>query len=170
MVWYGPGDWQFPPPPGGAQDLGWPQNHTENHQFSSQSPGQQKPWKLVPRPPKIMENWPGNHEKSNFCKSWFLQYLPSQMLGFPTPATQIQTHKSSEKHPGNRYEKILFFGPNVSKNLFKWVPLNRQKINKIQAWTSQCPFLCSPMSQDRPRVPQDAKVEAPSMPNDTHGH
>ena len=25
-------------------------------------------------------------------------------------------------------------------------------------------------SQDRPRVPQDGKVEAPSMPNDTWGH
>ena len=25
-------------------------------------------------------------------------------------------------------------------------------------------------SQDGPRVAQDAKVEAPSMPNDTHGH
>ena len=25
-------------------------------------------------------------------------------------------------------------------------------------------------SHNRPRVVQDAKVEAPSMPNDTHGH
>ena len=60
-------------------------------------------------------------------------------------------------------------------------PLNQQKIDKIQAWTSQGPSLCPPLSQDRPRivpgspqdrpkVPQDAKVEAPSMPNDTHGH
>ena len=60
-------------------------------------------------------------------------------------------------------------------------PLNQQKINKIQAWTSQGRSLCPPLSQDRPRivpgspqdrpkVPQDAKVEAPSMPNDTHGH
>ena len=36
------------------------------------------------------------------------------------------------------------------------------------------PFLALPnvpgSSQDRPRVPRDAKVEAPSMPNDTHGH
>ena len=48
-------------------------------------------------------------------------------------------------------------------------PLNRPKIDQVQAWTSQCPFLYSRMSQDRPRVPQDSKVEAPSMPNDTHG-
>ena len=31
-------------------------------------------------------------------------------------------------------------------------PLNQQKIHKIQAWTSQCPFLYSLMSQDRPRI------------------
>ena len=49
-------------------------------------------------------------------------------------------------------------------------PLNQFKVNKIQACTSKCPFLYSPMSQDRPRVPQDAKVEAPSMPNDIHGY
>ena len=41
-----------------------------------------------------------------------------------------------------------------------------QKSVKIQAWTSKCPLLCSPVSQNRPRVPQDAKVKPPIMPND----
>ena len=59
------------------------------HQFSSQSPRQEKPWKLVPRLPKIMKNRPWNHKKSNFCESWFLQYFPCQMLVFPIPDTQI---------------------------------------------------------------------------------
>ena len=59
------------------------------HQFSSRSPMQQKPWKLVPRPPKIMKKWPWNHKKSNLCESWFLQYLPCQMLVFASPDTQI---------------------------------------------------------------------------------
>ena len=72
-----------------AQDLGWPQNHMKIHEFSSQSPRQQKPWKLVPRLPKIMKNRPWNHKKSNFCESWFLQYLPCQTLVFPIPDTQI---------------------------------------------------------------------------------
>ena len=49
-------------------------------------------------------------------------------------------------------------------------PLNQLKIDKIQAWTSQVLPNVPGSSQDRPRVPQDAKVEAPSMPNDTHGH
>ena len=75
--------------PLGAQDLGWPQNPMKIHQFSSQSPRQQKPWKLVPRLPKIMKNRPWNHKKSNFYKSWFLQYLPCQIRVFPIPDTQI---------------------------------------------------------------------------------
>ena len=64
-------------------------------------------------------------------------------------------------------------------------PQNHQKTDKIQAWTSQGPSLCPPMSPDRPRIvpaaPQDRprivpgsprtpKGEAPSMPNDTYGY
>ena len=41
-----------------------------------------------------------------------------------------------------------------------------KKSVKIQAWTLKCPLLCSPVSQNRPRVPQDAKVKPPIMPND----
>ena len=47
---------------------------------------------------------------------------------------------------------------------------NAPKINKNQAWTSKCPFLCSPLSQDRPRVLQDAKVKPPSMQNNRFGY
>ena len=46
---------------------------------------------------------------------------------------------------------------------------SKPKIDKIRAWTSQGASLCPPLSQDRPRLTQDAKVEAPSMPNNTHG-
>ena len=76
-------------PPLGSQDLGWPQNPMKIHQISSQSPGQQNSWKLVSRLPKIMRNRSWNHEKSNFCKSWFLQYLPCQMLVFAISDTQM---------------------------------------------------------------------------------
>ena len=42
----------------------------------------------------------------------------------------------------------------------------QQNSVKIQAWTSKCPLLCSPVSQNRPRVSQDAKVKPPIIPND----
>ena len=41
-----------------------------------------------------------------------------------------------------------------------------KKSVKIQAWTSKCLLLCSPVSQNRHRVPHDAKVKPPIMPND----
>jgi hypothetical protein len=76
--------------------------------------------------------------------------------------------------------KILCFWFKNTQKAFRMGPRNQQKIDKIQAWTSQGPRIVSRSSQDRPRiapgsrqdrprVPQDAKVEAPSMPNDTHG-
>ena len=71
----------------------------------------------------------------------------------------------------------MFSGPNVPKNLHKWVPQINQKLikskpgpHKILPGALQCPRIGPGSSQDRPKVPRDAKVEAPSMPNDTHGH
>ena len=43
-------------------------------------------------------------------------------------------------------------------------PLNQRKINKIQAWSSQGPSLCPPMSQDRPRI----VPESPRTPKWRH--
>ena len=74
-----------------------PKVDMKNHQTSSQSPGQQELWKLVPRQPKSLKNAPWNHEKSNFCETRFLQYLLCHMLGFPIPSIQIQTQNASEK-------------------------------------------------------------------------
>ena len=54
-------------------------------------------------------------------------------------------------------------------NTFKVGFLIHPKSIKIQAWISKFPFLCSPKSQDRSNVPQDAKVEAPGKPNDNFG-
>ena len=43
-------------------------------------------------------------------------------------------------------------------------PLYQRKIDKIQAWTSQGPSLCPPMSQDRPRI----VPESPRTPKWRH--
>ena len=95
------------------------------------------------------------------------------MLGFPIPDTQIQTQKSLEKQPGNRYEKPMFFGPNVPNNFINGSPKSTKNGQK-SCLDLTVSFLVVPnvpgSSQDHPRVPQDGKVEAPSMPNHTHGH
>ena len=102
--------------------ISWvPPGNPENHQFSSQPPGQQKPWKWVPRLPKIMKDRPWNHKKSNLCESWF-QYLPCQMLVFAFPTPKLRPKNYQKKQPENRYEKNLLFCPKLSKNLSKSVP------------------------------------------------
>ena len=58
-----------------------------------------------------------------------------------------------------------FVNPRGPTSFQNKVPKSAKKSRTIQAWTSKCPSLRSPMSQDRPRVPQDAKVKPPSMPN-----
>ena len=40
----------------------------------------------------------------------------------------------------------------------------------MPARTSKNPLLCFLVSQDRPRVPQDAQMKPPSMPNDRFGY
>ena len=85
------------------------------------------------------------------------------MLGFPIPDIQIQTRKSSEK------TDMTLFGQGAQR-AFKMSSLIQLKLNKIQASTSERPFLCSPVSQDRLQVPQDAKAEAPNIPHDKFGH
>ena len=60
---------QSPPTHSGLRIWDDPRITMKIHQFSSQSPRQQKPCKWVPRPPNIMKNRPSNHKKSNFCES-----------------------------------------------------------------------------------------------------
>ena len=72
---------------------------------------------------------------------------------------------------------VFLFYPKVLKKLSEWVPqINEKSIkskpgpHRALPCALQCPRIVPGSSQDRPRDLQDAKVEAPSMPNDTHRH
>jgi hypothetical protein len=71
---------------------------------------------LVPRRPKIMKNRPWNHKKSNFYRSWFLQYLPCQMHVFQSQTPKFRPKNQQKKQPWNRYEKIFFWVQKWPKN------------------------------------------------------
>ena len=152
LMVYDPGNVPFSVHHEGRRIWGDPRITLKSHQTPSQSSGQQKSWKLVPKPPKTIKNGPWNHEKSNFCESCFLQYLPCQMLGFPIPDTQIQTPKIITKSNLEIHMKKSSFWSKSTRKAIKIRPLNQEKIDKIQAWTSQGPSLCPPMSQGRPRI------------------
>ena len=73
--------------------------------------------------------------------------------------------------------KNSFFCPKVQKKLSEWVPkINKKSIkskpgpHRALPCALQCPRIVPGSSKDRPRDLQHAKVETPSMPNDTHRH
>ena len=88
---------------------------------------------------------------------------------FCNPSHPISDPKITRKNNLEIDMKNLLFWAKNTQTTLQMDPLNHQKIDKIRAWTSQGPSLCPPMSQDRPRVPQDAKVEAPSSQITTMG-
>ena len=53
----------------------------------------------------------------------------------------------------------------VPNKLSKWKRAVHQKSIRIRCWTLWSSSLCSQLLMDRPMVPQDAKVEAPNLPN-----
>ena len=96
---------------------------------------------------------------------------------FQSQTPKFRPKNQQKKQPGNRYEKIFFFGLKMPKKLSEWVPKIIKKSTKskpgphrVLPCALQCPRIVPESSQDRPRDLQDAKVEAPSMPNDTHRH
>ena len=87
------------------------------------------------------------HAKVDFCNTSITKGL---FLQSQTPKFPLKNHQN--KQLGNRYDKISFFFVQKYSKAPKMVPLNQQEIDKIQAWTSQDPSVCPPMSQDRPRI------------------
>ena len=106
-----------------------------------------------------------------------MQHVPCQMHVFHSQTPKFKPKSPQKKQPGNRYEQIFFFDPKMPKELSEWVPKIIKESTKpkpgphrVLPCALQCPRIVPGSSQDRPRDLQDAKVEAPSMPNDTHGH
>ena len=108
---------------------------------------------------KIASNAIQNHAKSilESQEIHFLRKLIFATLPLPTPCF------CNPRHP-NSHSKIIRTNSlviDMTKYRFlvqkyskapKMVPLNQQEIDKIQAWTSQGPSVCPPMSQDCLRI------------------
>ena len=127
----------------------------KTHQFSSQSPRQQKLWKLFPRLPKIMKNRPWDHRKSNFYKRCFLQYFLCQMHVFQSQTPKFRPTANRKKQPVNRCEKC--FCAKVPNTISEWVSKMSKKSKQIKPGPHrvlpcalQCPRIVPGSSQDPP--------------------
>ena len=135
---------KLPPADHVASALGHPQdNHQKWSNFKALSPRHQAASKWIPRPSKSMQ-W-----------SYWKQQSPniSEKLVFrihlkPNPCLELPT---SRFRPGNMH---------IASEMYP-------KPIKIEAWNQGSPFLCSQVFLDRSMVPQNAKVDATGMPNDT---
>ena len=86
----------------------------KSNQISIQSPRQQRSWNSVPRPSEIMQNGgPCNHDQSNFCGSWFLQYFLCKYLIFQLRTSRLRPANHQKKKPGNNHNKLLMFWSKV---------------------------------------------------------
>ena len=112
---------------------------------------------------KSQENWFQGQPKSQkmdsgimrnqiAAKNDFRDTSLAKCLVFESQTPRFKPKKHQRKQPGDKMKRLFLFGPRVPNKTLRMGPLNQQQIDKIQAWTSKCPPLCSPMSQDRSRI------------------
>ena len=119
-----------------------------------------KPSKIImfqacPQATKSHQNWSQSHRKPckndtkiviipTNVKSWFLQYLPHQMLDSGAPAIQIQTPKSLKnvtcKHACQKTQLLCQSWPKTSK----WRSRNPSKIDRNPSLDPQGLLPCAP--------------------------
>ena len=101
---------------------GDPRITLKSHQVSSQSPVPQISWKLVQGHPKSWKMDPGIMRIPTSVKVEFCNTSLAKCLVFQSQTPRFRPKNHQKKKPWNRYEQIMFFDPNVPKNLFKWDP------------------------------------------------
>ena len=96
------------------------------------------PWKVIKfhaslQGNKSHENWSQGHQKSwkndpgiminpISAKAVYCNTSLAKCLVFQSQTPRFRPKHDQKKQPGNRYEKTMFFNPNVPTNLFKWGP------------------------------------------------
>ena len=134
-----------------------------NKSHENWSQGHPKSWKIDPG---IMRN--PISTKVDFCNTFH-----AKCLFFQSQTPQFRPKNQQKKQPGNRYEKNCFFCPKVPKKLSEWVPKITKKSTKSKPGPHRplpCALQCPRIVPGSSQGPPGCKVEAPSMPNDTHRH
>ena len=118
-----------------------PSGHESSVSAPSGKPSQIIMFQACPQATKSHPNWSQSHRKPcendtnidiipTYVKSWFLQYLPHQMLDSRAPDIQIQTPKSLKnvtcKHACQKIHLLCQSWPKTSK----WRPRNPSKIDR----------------------------------------
>ena len=99
--------------------------------------------------------------KVDFCNTFH-----AKCMFFQSQTPKFRPINQEKKQPGNRYEKILFFGPKMAKKLSEWVPQIIKKPTKskpgphrVLPCAIECPRIVPGSSQDRPRIVPQGPTE-----------
>ena len=125
-----------------------------NKSHENWSQGDPKSWKIDPgiiRNPIFTE--------VDFCN------ISHAKCMFFNPRHPDLDQKTNRKNNLEIDMKKSFFWSKNAQKAFRMGPRNHQKIDKIQAWTSQDASLCPPMSKDRPRIVQGSSQWPPAIPS-----
>ena len=99
------------------------------------------------------------------AKVIFCNISLAKCLFFQSQTSRFGPKNHQKKKPGNKHEQTHFLIPKYLKSSQNGVPKSTRNGGK-SAHGPQSTFV---VCQDRPKVPQDAKVKPPSMPNDRSG-
>ena len=128
---------------GAIQD---PQNDLEKHSIFKLVSKAEKSAKPSPGHPQNTQNRPSNYQQTIFVKTWFLQYLPPEMLDSGAPDVHIRTTKSLKnvtcKHACQKRQLLCQSWPTT----FKWRPRNPSKIDRNPSLDPQGLLPCAPKS------------------------
>ena len=81
--------------------------------------------------------------KVDFCNTFH-----AKCMFFQSQTPKFGPKNQQKKQPGNRYEKIFFFGPKMPKKLSEWVP----KITKKPTKSKPGPHRVLPCARQCPRI------------------
>ena len=113
---------------------------------------------------KIMKNGPWNHKNSEFCTSWFLQFIASKILSFPILEIHIQTQKPLEKETWKQAPQNTHLLVQGTQTKFKTRSLNQLKINKDPNLDLKVSFLVLPQCpRIDPGIPRSACNNAKNL-------
>ena len=84
--------------------------------------------KLSPRLTNRPKKQPSNHQKTNFAKTWFLQYLRHENIFLRIPAVNNSIQKSMQQVTWKQAQKHIDFNPFRTQTAFEMCCRNQRKI------------------------------------------
>ena len=140
---------------------GDPRITMKSYQISSQSPGQQKSWKLFLRHSKSWKTAPGIIRNPTSVKVGFRNSSNAKCLVLESQTSRFRPKNRQKRNLETTINRYTFLVQDTRKAV-KTGTRNPLKSREIEAWPPKCYFLWAWVPQDRPRLMAKKKIGAGS--------